>query len=105
MANTRKPKDDNKKIVGNIQKQYENLFSKQDEPPTPSLREVEALKGHVAELERTLEKQQQAGVNLSSLAISTESIASQLEPSSSTAATARFSSPEPAQRQGGFFRN
>ncbi len=54
MANIRKPKGDNKNIARNIQKQYENLFSKQDEPPALSLREVEALKGRVAELEATL---------------------------------------------------
>ena len=61
MAKTRKPKDDKNTIVGNIQKQYENLFSKSDEPPALSLREVEILKARVvllqAELEKTLTKQ------------------------------------------------
>jgi len=58
MAKTRIPKIDEKLILEDkIRGQYEKLFSGAEEPPAPmSIRQVEALKARVAELEEELEK-------------------------------------------------
>ena len=58
MAKTRIPKIDEKLILEDkIRGQYEKLFSGDEEPPAPmSIRQVEALKARVAELEEELEK-------------------------------------------------
>ena len=58
MAKTRISKNEESLILGDkIRGQYEKLFSGNEEPPAPmSIREVEALKARVAELEEELKK-------------------------------------------------
>ncbi len=56
MAKARKPNDD--QVVKKIQKQYENLFSNQNEPPAHiSVRQAEAMKARISELEAQLVEQ------------------------------------------------
>jgi signal transduction histidine kinase/putative methionine-R-sulfoxide reductase with GAF domain len=63
MAMARKPKIEQDKIVRNIQKQYKDIFSDMDTPPAPlNLRQVEALKARIAELEAKLAQQPPAGL-------------------------------------------
>jgi GAF domain-containing protein len=58
MAKTQKPHDEEKIVKENVQKRFKYMFSGENEPPaTMSLKEVEALKARVTELEAQLEKQ------------------------------------------------
>ena len=58
MAKTRIPKNDGRLVFEDrVRGQYEKLFSGDEEPPAPlGIRQVEALKARVAELEEKLEK-------------------------------------------------
>ncbi|HMB21994.1 MAG: cache domain-containing protein [Chloroflexota bacterium] len=55
MAKTQKPNEEEKIVKENIQKRFKNMFTGENEPPsTMSIKEVDALKARVAELEERL---------------------------------------------------
>jgi len=106
MAKTRTPKDDeNKFIQDKIQKQYEDVFLEQNTPPTHlSLREVEALKARVAELEAKLEGQSAASVERTTVSAA-EFVLPDSELLGAMPAVTEQSPRAQAQKRGGLLRS
>jgi GAF domain-containing protein len=98
-----KNKDQEKATQANIQKRVESLFTDQELPAPESIRQVQALKTRIAELEATLEKQRPA--EATPTLTPAKSTVSPLEPSDPTGPISKERPLEPQQSKDGFFSN